>query len=146
MSTEVVDPTKQVDPLKAFEEKVINKIKTDIGAMLPDEVLYGLAKKAVDEQFFKDRVIKTGYYNETRTEPSNFVKAVIEAARPMLTELVKKFVEENQDVLRKGLEEFLTKESLLLILMAQLREESASSMRELVNEVEQLKKKVGSDS
>ena len=41
------------NPMEAFQTRVLEKVREDIGKMLPDEVVEGLVKRAIDEQFFQ---------------------------------------------------------------------------------------------
>ena len=124
-----------VDPMKEFQERVQKKLREDIGAMLPDEVLQALIKKAVEEEFFKERISRGTYGNETERRPSWFVEAVAKAAKPMLQQHVEAWVEANKDVLKKALQEFMTKENLLLLAMAQMRSTVAADMSDIATTI-----------
>ena len=141
MSTDVAVPA---DPMKAFQARVIDKLKADIGSMLPDEVLKGLSQKAVDDTFFKERVEGDSW--NKRQRPSWFVEEISKLARPMLEAEVKRFVKENHEVIQKAVNSFLSQNNLMLVLMAQLREESAESLKHVqqaINDIEQKLQKLG---
>jgi hypothetical protein len=113
--------------MQDFQTKLVERLRKDIGELLPEQVLEDLIKKAVTDEFFKTRIIEEGW-NRRREEPSWFVQAVTEAAKPMLEKQVKKFVKENEEVLQKALADFLTPQNLLLLAMQQMHENTVHTM------------------
>lgn len=78
MTTEVAKP---LTPLQDFEAKLRDKIRTDIGALIPDEALSALVQRAIEEDLFKDRPgPRDDWGRPLRKDiPSPFVQAVREA-------------------------------------------------------------------
>ena len=93
------------NPMQTFQARVIDKIKTDIGSMLPDEVLQGLAGEAVQAMFFKPETVHnprfTNYNDQPRTieRPSWFQAAMIEAVAPLLKQAVDAHVAANRETI-----------------------------------------------
>lgn len=137
--------TKPMTPMEDFQFRVVEKLKVDIGSMLPDEVLQGLTQKALNETFFQPRVMGEGW--NKKESPSWFVEEVTRLAKPLLEAEVKRFVDENQEVLKTALNTFLTQNNLMLVAISHLEGVSATHMRNLVtaiNEVSQRLHKVES--
>lgn len=140
MSTDLAKP---MDPLKAFQEKVADKLKKDIGELLPPEVLDGMVAKAIKETFFAPTKTKQLSYPYHEVEgPSWFVKAVSEQAKPLLEAEVKKFVKSKSALLEEALTKFLTDNQLLLMVMDHLRQDTASQIHQLNQELTDLRENV----
>lgn len=104
------------NPLSDFEKTISEKLRKDIGDLLPDEALQGLVNRAVENMFFSEREEKTGgFHSTTIKKPPFFVEEVSKLAEPMIREEVVKFVEENKALIQKQIQEFLTQEKLLVI-------------------------------
>ncbi len=43
----------KTDPLSEFQKRISEKLRDDIGNMMPDEVLKEMVNRALEEQFFK---------------------------------------------------------------------------------------------
>ena len=95
-------------PQQSFEEKVKDRLRENIGDLMPDEVLAEMVKKAMDEMFFTRREKRTNdYYGRTEVFPSWFeeevsgvlkqrvldeVKVAVEAKREELHEIASKLI------------------------------------------------------
>lgn len=104
-----------VDPMKTFQDRVEKKIREDIAATLPDEVIESLIKKAVDDTFFKERVIKpSDIYGRETKGPSWFIEAVVKAAKPILEAKVEEYIKTHQDLIDAALADFFSPANLTL--------------------------------
>jgi len=116
-----------VDPMQTFQEKVVEKLRGDIGEMLPDEALVKLVERAVDEQFFKERTVYVQYGNDTK-KPSWFVEAIGEVATPLIKKTVEQYVADHEDVIKKALEDYLTEHNLTLLMVAAISQNMSSEI------------------
>jgi hypothetical protein len=125
-----------------FQEKVLARLRSDIGSLMPEEALRELVRRAVEDSFFKERVTPPNnpWSNESR-RPSWFVEEVTKVAKPAIEAESKRFVAENADVLKKALADFLTRESLLLMVMANLREATAKEIADLSERMRQVEQR-----
>lgn len=98
-----------VAPMQAFQERVKEKLKADIGQLLPDEVVSEMVQRVIAEEFFTKKTIRNNpqSYNDTSTreEPSVFQHMVIEAAKPLVAEAASKVFEENRRRMQKQIDE-----------------------------------------
>ena len=46
--------TKELTPQQTFEEKIKDRIRADIGDLIPDEMLREMVKRSLEDFFFKD--------------------------------------------------------------------------------------------
>lgn len=82
---------------KTFEEKLIDRLKNDIGDLMPDEVLSKLLEKAMDGVFFKPRVIgkEAKYPYDNKLTPSLFEETAEKLMRPIFEKAVNEFLDKN---------------------------------------------------
>lgn len=111
--------TQEIKPFEDFKTKLSERIKDDIGSLIPDEVIQGMISDVIKKEFFDERVVKGSF--SSKTEPSWFVKEIGQLAKPVLESAVKDWVSSNEQVLKDALSEFLNKESLLLVSMASMQ-------------------------
>lgn len=102
--------------LATFQQNIIDKLRADIGAMLPDAALDELVKRAVDETFFKERRIPQSYGRD-EIKSSWFVSEIAKQAKPVLDTIIREWVKENEDVLKEAVSKFLDEQNLLLMAM-----------------------------
>ena len=133
MSEELAPP----DPMQAFQERVKEKLRDDIAGMLPDEALAQLVQRAVDEEFFKKRTVKVGgaYSSATEERPSWFVQEVTKVAKPLLEAMVRDYVAEHTEVIKKAVDEFLSSQNLLLLTFAVMRPMTIQDIAEAANAI-----------
>lgn len=121
-----------------FKTKILEKIKGDIGDLMPPEVLADLVKQAVQEHFFQPTYHQQGYGSPERRE-SWFVDAVIKASEPIMAKAVAKCVKDHEDVIKDTVNEFLAGEHLTLLIHAQMHkiisDNTQNDMVNLVNNV-----------
>lgn len=136
MAQEIATPA---DPIKAFQDKVTEKLKADIGALMPDEVLAGLVQRAVEEQFFKPRKIRDpsqgSYGDRVIDAPGWFVAEVATHAKPMIEAAVKRYVEEHKDEIDKAIKQFMSEQNLLLMGLTAMHSQVFNDFHILAGEI-----------
>jgi len=72
----------------SFEKTLSERIKKDIGELIPNDVLAGIVSKAIQKAFFEERKIEGRFYGQDKTE----VPWLVELAKELLADDVKKQV------------------------------------------------------
>lgn len=134
----------QGDAMTQFQEKISQKLRDDIGELLPNDALSKLIERAIEENFFKERVVETGSYHiPTRTEPSWFVATIKEMTEKMVREHVGKWCEENKDVFEKKVDQFFSREMMSIITATIIASQIRTSFdRDLTCLVENIRNKM----
>jgi hypothetical protein len=113
-------------PMQTFEEKVKNRLKETIADMLPDDALAALVQRAVDEQFFKERVYGDQY--NRKTYPSWFVEEVADLAKPIIEEHIARAFEERKDEIKKAIDGYIASENLTLLMVAAMSQKLSADL------------------
>ncbi len=121
------------NPVEQFQTRILDKLKADIGGLMPDEVLRGLMTRAVEEQFFKTRTVKDGY--NTVEKPSWFVEEVGKHAKPIIEQITRDWLEVNKSKIAEGLEKFLEAQNLTLLTFAALRQATSQDLYEVATQI-----------
>jgi hypothetical protein len=90
MSTTVVDPTVE------FQQKMRERIRANIGDLMPDAALAQIVEKGIHEAFFAPRRVPQNY-GADKIEPSWFVKFLQDACKSLVEQAVKEWVSRNQE-------------------------------------------------
>jgi hypothetical protein len=96
-------------PQQAFEKKLEEKIRADIGELIPEEALAELVKRAIEKVFFT----KGGYYNNPSY--SWFEEAVRTALTSQIRDVVTKYMADHKDEMGKRVFEEITKQGPSLL-------------------------------
>lgn len=121
------------NPMEEFKDKISSKIREDIAGLIPEDVIKQLIERAVEEQFFKPRIENDPYNHYNKKEkPSWFVELVVKHSEEYIKEEIKRYAEENKEVIKMAMHSFLQENNLLLIAMQILREQSRSDMETLM--------------
>lgn len=122
--------------MREFQEKVVAKLRADIGEMLPDAALAGLVEKAIQEQFFTKRTTGMDYAGRpTDQKPSWFVEEVAKMAEPQIRAYVQGWLDENKETIKKAVDEFLGEQNLLMITFAAMRSSTFQDINEIASAV-----------
>lgn len=123
--------------MREFQEKLIEKLRTDIAGMLPDAVLAQMVQKAIEEQFFKPRKMSSGSgYSATVIDaPSWFVEEAAKEAKPLIALLVKESVDERKEEITKAIKEYLEPQNLTIIVYAAIRAEMGYALQQLTQQM-----------
>lgn len=123
------------NPLETFQKKVTDKIRQDIGQMLPEEVVKALFQKAIEEEFFEPRIEWTGYNNNTRVDkPSWFVEAISKEAKSLIEAHVKEFFESKKPEISEEIKKFLNDQNLLVSVMQFMTYYTQDQIRNALNQ------------
>lgn len=93
--------TKEITTSKTFEENLKERLREDVGRLMPDEKLSELVEKGVQNLFFTRRT--SGDSWNKREEPSWFEKEIEKLLTASVQNAVKKYMDENgPDLLKKA--------------------------------------------
>jgi hypothetical protein len=123
----------ELTPLQAFQERVSEKIRKDIGEMLPEDVVKALFDKAVDETFFKPRTISSGY--DRKELPSWFIEEITKAGKPILEKAIVDYVETHKEVIQTAISQFLTAQNITLLTVAAMNQGTQNQIWEVANNI-----------
>lgn len=117
-------------PFEEFKENLSNKIKNDIGSMLPEAVVTNLIEKAVHESFFKERQVNVGssWSSRYETRPSWFVEEVAKAVEPMMREQVNLYIEKHKNEIENEIKKYIEQQNLALIAAGQVSSRVSADM------------------
>jgi hypothetical protein len=109
---------KQLTPQQKFEEKLQDRIRNDIGELVPDEVLSELIQRSINRIFFEERPIKRehGYNASTEYLPAKFEQFVEDAMAPMLRDAAEDWIADNADKVREMIDSVLLSNADRLVL------------------------------
>jgi hypothetical protein len=115
-------PAVPTDPMAEFQQKLRERVRNDIRELLPEEAIAALVQKAVNDEFFEKRMVRDGSgWNERQVQrPSLFVEAVIEAAKPIIAEEVRKFIAGRPETVEAVIVDFLDANKLAVATAQQL--------------------------
>lgn len=135
------EQSRQLTPMETFQNRVMDKIRADIGEMLPDDVVAGLVQKAIDQQFFQPRTVEVGYRNVER--PSWFVEEVAKLAQPILKEKIDQAFLDRKDEIDKAVTDFLSKENLTLLMVSRITEANNGSLYAAAQAISEAAQRLG---
>lgn len=115
MSQEVA---KNLNPMEEFQSRVLEKLKTDIGALMPDEALKSLVNKAVDGLFFQPTKVKerVGYQEQWVDGPSWFQTEVSRQIGPLLKAEVAEQVATQAETIKEIVLDAVERDRLMLLV------------------------------
>ncbi len=107
----------EIEPMKDFQEKLSERIRGDIGNLIPDAVLSKIVQQSLEDAFTKERITKQSKYpyNETIEAPW-IVEFLQDIMKETMKEEVQKWVKENQNFIKKFISEEIFKEPEKIIL------------------------------
>lgn len=92
---------------KDFEERLFEKIRSDIGSLMTDEQLKKLVETAMERTFFQDRVELDRYGSVNSRKPPHITELVKGLLATKVQEAVNEWLKEHPDEIRKVIEEAL---------------------------------------
>lgn len=107
----------QISPQKQFEDKVTDRLKSDIGELIPDEALSELVQRAMQTMFFEPKKTTNGqgYRSKTVRGPSFFEAEVLHQVKPLLEREIKTWVNANEEGINIIIKEALSKEGDVIV-------------------------------
>lgn len=121
--------------MEDFRKRVLEKLKSDIGALFPDEALVKLVEEAVKKQFFEERKTFDEYGRLKTCKQSWFVEEVAKQAAPIIQAYVKDWLLTNEPLIREGCSKFLESQNLLLITFAALRDATRQDIFDVATQI-----------
>jgi hypothetical protein len=96
----------QLTPMQSFEQKLSDKLRNDIGDLIPEDALLLMIEKSIDNVFFKTRAVTegTGFHAKVILKPSVFEETLKELLSPMFAKAMEKHVGENADKINQMIE------------------------------------------
>lgn len=136
--------TKPGNPLEEFKQRVLEKLKADIGSLMPDEVVGGLVQQAIKESFFTRKEVpkpgRASYSTETVLAPSWFQAEIMAQIEPKLKAQIREFVEANDQIIKDTITSALEKDKLLILTAAVIgdtvRTHLSGTAMEIVNQLQ----------
>lgn len=82
----------------SFEERMMAKLRDDIGAMMSDAELKAILERGIDKAFFQTRTIpSTDRWQSTTTKPSLVEEVIERHIKDRLTAAVEQWLRDNHD-------------------------------------------------
>lgn len=98
---------KELTNTKTFEQRMMDRIKKDIGKLITDKELKSIVKKGVQKAFFEGREKTEGY--NTYTDEAWVVKGLREILNKKVNEFVEQELSEKKEELLKITKEVIEK-------------------------------------
>lgn len=127
-------------PMAALQQKLAEKIRADIGELLPEELVREMVAQEARAFFFEPTVVRTvdSYGRETKaTTPSAFQVVVRELALPMIEQAVKAEVNARAKEIDKAIREAIVGESSHLLVAAAVAGVVRNTLTGLAGEIVQ---------
>lgn len=100
---------------QTFQENIKNRLRKEIGDLIPDAVLTEMVNKSIKDIFFTKKEIPGSYGREKIVEPSWFDVEVKTLLSPTIKECISSYFQEHKDEIGKLIAEAIVKDSPLLI-------------------------------
>ena len=107
----------EIIPSLTLQEKVSQRIKEQIGELIDTADLEKLVDQAMQEAFFKGRVIKSDGYGRKEMEPPLLVVTVKELLADQMKAQIETWLAEHKDEVKKVLDDVI-KEGLINTVIA----------------------------
>ena len=127
-------------PQQTFEENIKDRLRKDIGDLIPPEVLSQLVTKAMTEMFFtrKREPEHSGYNAKIIEKPSWFDLCVKETMQPFIKDHLDAWLKENSEVIKQCIVDEITKNGPALLagtFLKMLTDISAGNAYSMVNDL-----------
>ncbi|HPT26294.1 MAG TPA: hypothetical protein PLZ95_07725 [Bryobacteraceae bacterium] len=106
--------TNKLTPQQAFEEQIKERLRQNIGELLPDEVLSEMVKKALTDMFFTPRIQRDRWGGQVEN-PSWFEEEAGKLLRDRISEYLKTWLKENGPDLTRQVQEQISKNATSVI-------------------------------
>lgn len=102
-----------------FEQSIMDKLRTDIGNLMPPELLQKLINRAIEESFFKERTKKGPRdWDRVEVQPSVFVETVHTLMQENVNMAIEKWMQDNAELVAEKLKELVNMKAEALALTA----------------------------
>jgi len=113
-------PDVKRDPMEDFKSRVREKLKADIGSMMPDDVLAALVQQAAHSMFFEKRRKNVGsdYHPLYEEMPSWFEEAVAKEVEPLIRQAVQETLVSPmwKDLISRCIHDALSQDKLMICM------------------------------
>lgn len=92
----------ELTPQQQFEEKLKDRIRRDIGELMPDEALSTMVQACVDKVFNEVVEIKDYYGKVTGYKKNWLQEEILKLLTPRMNELIKEHLEKNKEAISKA--------------------------------------------
>lgn len=131
--------SQEITQTKTFEEAIIDRLRRDIGDLMPPEALAAMVEKGMHKIFFDKKETRSSYGSSTYSEYSWFEEEVRVLMREQVKEQLTKYLKENPQVLEEQLKRVIDAGFLKCVGQA-LDNAMATSMYNMSND---LRKQLG---
>lgn len=100
MSDTSTEVSTNLTPQQKFEDNIKNRLKDSIGDLVPDEVLEGMVKKAINDAFFSPKT-STGEYGRTTIQESFLERQVKGLLVEKMNTSIQTYFQENEANIQK---------------------------------------------
>lgn len=131
------EKTNLPDPMKTFQERVLNKVRTDIADMLPEEAIKAMFDKALETVFFKGKEPVVDNWGKVvrKAEPSWFAEEVAKQAEPIVKAYIEKHIEQVRPQIEADIKEFLSAQNLTLLTVAAMQRATMNDMSMIADQI-----------
>ena len=126
----------EIETSRAFQERVFEKIRQDIGNLMTDAELKSLLHAAMQKAFFEPVKVNDGYSSRMTEKPPVFVSKVKELMDQKVGSAVDKWLEEHPEEVNKAIKEVLAG-GIANALAMHLEMRFSEPLQNLRNELEQ---------
>lgn len=98
----------ELTPQQTFEQKISDRIRADIGELMPDEVLKGIVGRAMEKAFFAETVT-SDRYGHRETKPPLVAEIIKELLETKVRKATLEYLHENDEKVQEMLDERLSK-------------------------------------
>jgi hypothetical protein len=96
-----------LEPQQAFEEKLADRIRSDIGKLMPDEALAKIVERALEKAFFAETVTHDSWGRQ-ETKPPWVTEIVKELLAKKVHKATLEYLQENEEKVQEILNERLS--------------------------------------
>ena len=87
----------EIAPLQSFEEKIKERLKRDIGDLIPDEMLTTLIEKSINQIFHEPRIKKNDWGSVLESKPSWFQETVENLLQKEVNRLIRDYIKDHEE-------------------------------------------------
>jgi hypothetical protein len=128
--------TNEVTTATTFQDRVLNKLRDDIGALMTDEELQRLVREAAERLFFRPTEVKDRWGAVQKHEPSEFMATCKELLGPRVKEAATEYMKAHPEIIEEIVRKVVA-EGFMGVFTAYMQEVSAGGIAALVQAFKQ---------
>lgn len=101
---------------QAFQERMFNRIREQMGDLMTDDELKALLDSAMQKAFFEERVLRDSYGNVRESKPPYFVELVQKELQNKVQVAAQEWMANNPETVEKLIQETIAKGMANLVL------------------------------